>query len=100
MVAAVFALQNKIDKKNRLVTPQSISKRPSNIFPAPLYTRSMAVRLSSQQQKSLLPLPFGELYLQKLEREYIVSKPEAPKLWLRKVDDTFVVTKQDPQIML
>ena len=44
--------------------------------------------------------PFGELYLQKLEREYIFSKPEPPKLWLRKVDDTFVVTKQDPQIML
>ena len=44
--------------------------------------------------------PFGELYLQKLEREYIFSKPEPPKLWLRKVDDTFVVTKKDPQIML
>ena len=40
--------------------------------------------------------PFAELYLLKLEREYIFSKPEPPKLWLKKVDDTFVVTKQDP----
>ena len=43
--------------------------------------------------------PFSELCLQKLEREYIFLKPETPKLWLWKVDDTFVVTKQDPQIM-
>ena len=43
---------------------------------------------------------FAELYLQKFERENISSKPEPPKLWLRKVDDTFVITKQDPRIML
>ena len=44
--------------------------------------------------------PFAELYLQRLEREYIFSRPEPSKLWLWKVDDTFVVTKQDLQIML
>ena len=33
---------------------QSIPKQPSNLFLAPLYTLSMAIRLSSQQQNSLL----------------------------------------------
>ena len=33
---------------------QSIPKQPSDLFPAPLYSRSTAVRLSSQQQNSLL----------------------------------------------
>ena len=40
-----------------------------------------------------------ELCLQKLEMEYIFSKPEPPKLWLRKVDDTFVIANQDPQML-
>ena len=35
------------------VQPQSIPKRPSDLFTAPLYSRSMEVRLSPQQQNSL-----------------------------------------------
>ena len=38
----------------RYVGAQSIPKRPSDLFPAPLYCRSMAAWLSSQQQNSLL----------------------------------------------
>ena len=44
--------------------------------------------------------PFVALYLQKLDREYFFSNPEPPNIWLRNVDDTFVVSKQEPQIML
>ena len=45
--------QSGYDKNFRLKS-QSIPKRPRDLFPAPLHTRSMAVRLSSQQQNSLL----------------------------------------------
>ena len=46
----------------------SRTKRPSDLFPAPLYSRSMAVRLWSQQQNSLL--------ITKKERSYeIIEHP-------------------------
>ena len=32
-----------------LAQPQSIPKRPSDLFPAPLYSRSMAVRIEAAE---------------------------------------------------
>ena len=43
---------------------------------------------------------FAEIYLQALERNHVYKMVNSPRLWLRKVDDTFVITKHDPQQML
>ena len=53
--------------------PQSIPKRPSDLFPVPLYSRSMEVRLSPQQQNSLLKT--------KKERSYKIIENPMPYVW-------------------
>ena len=50
-----------------------LSPRPSDLFPAPLYTRSMAVWLSSQQQNSLL--------ITKKIRSFEIIENPTPNVW-------------------
>ena len=38
---------------------------------------------------------FPELYIQRVEQIYAYKMIHTPRLWLRKVDDTFVITKYD-----
>ena len=38
---------------------------------------------------------FAEIYIQRLEEISIYNMVHAPKLWLRKVDDTFTITKHE-----
>ena len=40
---------------------------------------------------------FAELYIQKLEEDYIYKLNHLPRVWLRKVDDTFTITKYSIQ---
>ena len=62
--------------------PHSIPQRPSDLFPSPLYSRSMAVRLSSQQQNSLLITK--KIFSNKRESVNVASKSrtrEYEPLW-------------------
>ena len=38
---------------------------------------------------------FAELYIQRVEEIHVYRMIHTPRLWLRKVDDTFVITKYD-----
>ena len=38
---------------------------------------------------------FAELYIQRVEEIHVYRMIDKPRLWLRKVDDTFVITKYD-----
>ena len=38
---------------------------------------------------------FAELYMQRVEEIHVYRMIHTPRLWLRKVDDTFVITKYD-----
>ena len=40
---------------------------------------------------------FAELYIQKLEEDYVYKLHHLPRLWMRKVDDTFTISKHSMQ---